>query len=36
MMEPDGSNMAHINQPKLVWFGEKLGYGYAAWLQPTP
>jgi hypothetical protein len=36
MMDPDGSNMAHINQPKLTWFGEKLGYGYAAWLQPTP
>lgn len=36
MMDPDGSNMAHINQPELVWFGEKLGYGYAAWLQPTP
>jgi Tol biopolymer transport system component len=36
MMDPDGSNMAHINQPELVWFGEDLGYGYAAWLQPTP
>jgi Tol biopolymer transport system component len=36
MMDPDGGNMAHINQPKLTWFGEQLGYGYAAWLQPTP
>jgi Tol biopolymer transport system component len=33
-MDPDGKNMAHINQPKLTWFGD-LGYGYAAYLQPT-
>ena len=36
MMDPDGRNMAHINQQQLTWFGDKLGYGYAAWLQPTP
>jgi Tol biopolymer transport system component len=36
MMDPDGNNMAHINQQQLTWFGDKLGYGYAAWLQPTP
>ena len=35
LMAPDGSNAAHINQPKLTWFGEDLGYGYVARLQPT-
>ena len=35
MMEPDGSNMAHINQAKLTWFGEQLGFGYFALLQPA-
>ena len=36
MMDPDGNNMAHINQQQLTWYGDKLGYGYAGWLQPTP
>jgi Tol biopolymer transport system component len=36
LMDPDGANIAHINAPKLTWFGEKLGYGYTALLQPTP
>jgi TolB protein len=36
LMNPDGSQAAHINQPKLTWFGSRLGYGYAAFLQPTP
>jgi Tol biopolymer transport system component len=36
LMDPDGSNMAHINQPKLTWFGGNLGFGYFAELQPTP
>ena len=35
LMDADGKNAAHINQPKLTWFGETLGYGYAAFLQPT-
>lgn len=35
LMDPDGKNAAHINQPKLTWFGDSLGYGYAAFLQPT-
>lgn len=36
MMDPDGSNQAHINQAKLTWFGGTLGFGYFAELQPTP
>ncbi len=36
LMDPDGSNAAHINQDKLTWFGDALGYGYSAYLQPTP
>ena len=36
LMDPDGANMAHINTPELTWFGETLGYGYFALLQPTP
>lgn len=36
LMDPDGGNMAHINSSKLTWFGDTLGYGYAAFLQPTP
>jgi len=35
LMDPDGSNMAHINLSKLTWFGDQLGYGYFALLQPT-
>ena len=35
LMDPDGGNMAHINQSKLTWFGDQLGYGYFALLQPT-
>jgi hypothetical protein len=35
MMNPDGSDMAHINQPKLTWFGDGRGYSYFATLQPT-
>lgn len=35
MMDPDGSNLAHINPSKLTWFGDVLGYGYYAQLQPT-
>jgi len=35
LMDPDGSNQAHINQAKLTWFGGNLGYGYFAELQPT-
>jgi Tol biopolymer transport system component len=35
MMDPDGSNMAHINQGKLTWYAGNLGYGYFAELQPT-
>jgi len=36
LMDPDGGNMAHINSPDLTWYGEPLGYGYFALLQPTP
>lgn len=36
LMDPDGGNMAHINSAKLTWFGDVLGYGYYAQLQPTP
>ncbi|HTE66795.1 MAG TPA: hypothetical protein VK736_11155 [Candidatus Binatia bacterium] len=36
LMDPGGGNMAHINSPHLTWFGETLGYGYFALLQPTP
>jgi hypothetical protein len=35
LMDPDGSNMAHINVSDLTWFGDVLGYGYFAQLQPT-
>lgn len=35
LMDSDGSNAAHINQAKLTWFGDALGYGYVARLQPT-
>jgi hypothetical protein len=35
-MDPDGGNMAHINSSKLTFFGDRLGYGYFALLQPTP
>lgn len=35
LMDPDGQNAAHINQSKLTWFGDVLGYGYVARLQPT-
>jgi Tol biopolymer transport system component len=35
LMDADGKNAAHINQPKLTWFGDVLGYGYAGFLQPT-
>lgn len=35
LMDPDGANAAHINQARLTWFGEALGYGYFALLQPT-
>jgi len=35
LMDPDGQHAAHINQPKLTWFGNELGYGYAGFLQPT-
>jgi Tol biopolymer transport system component len=36
LMDPDGQNAAPINNPKLTFFGEELGYGYYAYLQPTP
>lgn len=36
LMDPDGSNMAHINSSKLTWYGNQLGYGYFALLQPIP
>ena len=36
LMDLDGGNLAHINESKLTWFGNKLGYGYFALLQPTP
>lgn len=36
MMDADGKNQGLINQAKLTWFGDALGYGYAAFLQPTP
>jgi len=35
MMDPDGSNMAHVNQGKLTWYGGTLGFGYFSELQPT-
>lgn len=35
LMDPDGKNAAHINQAELTWFGDILGYGYVARLQPT-
>ena len=36
LMDLDGGNPAHINQAKLTYFGDLLGYGYFALLQPTP
>jgi Tol biopolymer transport system component len=36
LMNPDGTQMRHINPAKLTWYGGQLGYGYAAVLQPTP
>jgi hypothetical protein len=36
LMDPDGTNAVHINQHPLTWFGDALGYGYFALLQPTP
>jgi TolB protein len=35
LMDPDGANAAHINQPKLTWFAGNLGYGYAGFLAPA-
>jgi Tol biopolymer transport system component len=35
LMDADGSDAAHINQGELTWFGDALGYGYVARLQPT-
>ena len=35
-MDPDGSRSPPINRAKLTWFGEALGFGYVARLQPTP
>jgi TolB protein len=35
LMDPDGGHAAHVNQQGLTWFGDPLGYGYAAVLQPT-
>lgn len=36
LMDPDGGNQRPINASKLTYFGEKLGYGYYGYLQPTP
>jgi Tol biopolymer transport system component len=36
VMDPDGKKAAHINQPKLTWFADGLGYGYAGFLAPVP
>ena len=36
MMDPDGRNQRPINAMKLTYFGDKFGYGYYAYLQPTP
>ncbi|MEW5990340.1 MAG: hypothetical protein AB1736_03210 [Chloroflexota bacterium] len=36
LVNPDGSGIAHINQPALTWYGDQLGYGYAAFLAPEP
>ncbi len=35
LMDRDGGRAAHINQAALTWFGDRLGFGYAAFLQPT-
>ena len=35
MMDPDGGNQRPINAEKLTFFGDKLGYGYYGYLQPT-
>ena len=36
LIDPDGGNPRHIDQDRLSWFGNKLGYGYAGFLQPAP
>jgi Tol biopolymer transport system component len=36
LMDPDGKNPAPINDAKLTFFGDTLGYGYYGLLQPTP
>jgi len=36
LMEPDGSDQRPINNAKLTYFGDTLGYGYYGALQPTP
>jgi Tol biopolymer transport system component len=36
LMEPDGSEQRPINESKLTYFGDTLGYGYYGALQPTP
>ena len=36
MMDPDGRNQRPINQTKLTFFGDTLGFGYYGYLQPTP
>ena len=36
MMDPDGGNQRPINASKLTFFGDKLGYGYYGYLQPSP
>lgn len=36
LMDPDGANQRPINSSKLTYFGDKLGYGYYGYLQPTP
>ena len=36
MMDEDGGHVAHINAPKLTWFANGLGFGYAGFLAPPP
>lgn len=36
LMNPDGSDAAHINRAKLTWWSDVVGYGAFAVLQPTP
>ena len=36
LMGADGTNGRPINSADLTMFGEILGYGYYAWLQPSP